>query len=1004
MGYSRANQSWLPGATYRLQFNQYFTLKQAASLVDYFHALGITDCYSSPLFMASPGSIHGYDITDYAKINPEIGSEEDLRAFAMLLRQKQMGLILDVVPNHMYIGDLSNPWWLDILENGPSSEYAPYFDIQWKPPKAVLANKVLLPFLAQQYGRALEDQEIKIVHRGDVFFAECYQKKLPIAQRTWSLILSPVLKKVKPELGENSTDVMELESIISALTHLPPLFEKSTEKLKEAKREKQVIKRRLKSLLKFSKEIQLALDRSLTELNGMKSNPLSFDSLDELLSQQAYRLCFWKVATEEINYRRFFDVNELAAIRVEEPEVFSAVHELVFWLLQQGWVTGIRVDHVDGLYDPEQYLKDLQEGCRQACLLQNHNNGTNSTHNEEKQSKPENNSGEFEEKESRMLLPKDPNRPFYIVVEKILSQNEELQPQWCVYGTTGYDFLNLLNGIFIDRESKKAFQDIYAQFADVPQRLNDMVYTCKKLIMYVSMSSEIHALSLLLDRISEQHRWSQDLTLGSLRYALREVIACFSVYRSYFRDAQDGASQESQKHILAAIREAKRRNRPTNETIFDFIRSVLLFEDPEGLSAAQKKERRIFAMRFQQLTGTIMAKGVEDTFFFRSYALASLNEVGAQWGAFGVPLERFHAENQKRLEKWPDTLLASSTHDTKRGEDCRARINVLSEIPQEWKEAVTFWHEMNYSKKKIEEEAQIPSQNEEYLIYQELLGTWPFDGIDSKTSPEYLKRMQRHIKKALREAKVHTTWMNPNEEYEAAVDEFIQKILSLELQNNFVRNFDQFASRVLHAGIFNSLSQTLIKMTVPGIPDFYQGSELWNLSLVDPDNRGVVDYSDRIRYLDQLQKRAVKDKPSLINELKKTIADGKLKLYLISQVLNFRKAHQQLFARGSYVPLQAAGEQQEHLIGYARQLGKKRIIILTSRFFTKLGIDKEGGIDPQHWSDSMMIMPSDWVQTHYRDLFTSLEVIPQLNNEKTVIYASQVFTSLPFCFLESVEE
>jgi (1->4)-alpha-D-glucan 1-alpha-D-glucosylmutase len=813
-----------------------------------------------------------------------------------------------------------------------------------------------------------------------------------------------------PLLGESNSHVMELESIISALAHLPLTTEKNLDKLKEAKREKEVIKRRLAVLFQEKKEIKEALDLSLRELNGVKSQPQSFDALDELMSSQAYRPSFWQVATEEINYRRFFDVNELAATRVEEPEVFYAVHELIFWLIQQGWITGIRVDHVDGLYDPQQYLSDLQEGCRQALSVIPAKKIDEPPNGAEAYSPGEGSPGRGDaplgKKELAGTIPakkidEPPNgakdslqgtRPFYIIVEKILGQTEEIRPEWAIYGTTGYDFLNLLNGIYVDRSQKQAFQELYGSFTGESQRTSDLVYHCKKVILFSSMSSEIHALSILLDAISEQHRWSQDFTLGSLRFALREIIACFSVYRSYVRGGKEAIDGESRKQILAAVREAKRRCRFMGDSIFDFIQSVLLLEDTEGKTAAQMKERRAFVMRLQQLTGVIMAKGVEDTAFFCSYPLASLNEVGADLGAFGVSLDRFHTENQKRLEKWPDALLATSTHDTKRSEDVRARLNVLSEIPEEWKNAIKRWHGINLSKKKINEDEEIPSRNEEYLLYQELVGSW------LTLDDNYVERIQRQMKKVLREAKIHTNWLNPNLDYEGWVDEFIKKILNNNEENAFLADFLKFIEPISKAGMWNSLSQTLLKMTSPGIPDFFQGSELWYFHLVDPDNRDAVDYSIRQKLLKEIQERSLNDRLSLIHELKNNLEDGRIKLFLINEVLNFRKNNQRLFARGAYIPLRAEGHRKEHIISFSRRLREGNVIIAAPRFLSGF---LTGG---QDWNDSVIELPPEFYPGRYRDLLTNEEIAVVMKRDKAVLQISEVFRYLPFSLLVRCEK
>ena len=654
----------LPTSTYRFQFNHNFTLKQASALIDYLSDLGITDCYASPLTLARRGSLHGYDVTDHSIINPEIGGEEQLVEFAYGLRSRDMGLILDTVPNHMCITHPSNGWWTDVLENGPSSPFARFFDIDWDPPKADLKNKVLLPVLGDQYGKVLENQQIKITCEGGTFALHFYEFVLPVAPRTWTLLLEPVLEKLRPILGESDSAVVELASIVTALTYLPLRTETEPERVKERLREKEVIKGRLSALTETSADVRAAIDVSLTEINGVKGDPRSFDRLERLLEDQAYRLSFWGVATDEINYRRFFDINELAAIRVEEPEVFDAVHRLTLRLVQQGLITGLRIDHVDGLLDPGQYLRLLQKRCAEAQARN------------------------IEHPHSAV----DSGRayPFYVIAEKILTGPERLSKDWPVYGTTGYEFLNMLNSVFVEDRNGEQFRDLYGRFTGAQPDFRELVYQCKRLVLRASMSGEQNMLARRLDRISEQHRWSRDFTLNSLGRVLAEVIACFPVYRSYVT-ATGELTDDDRRYIRSAISHAKRRNPALSPSAFDFLASVLLLEHPKGLDEAARAERLQFTLQFQQLTSPVNAKGYEDTALYRFYPLASLNEVGGGPAPFGLSVQAFHAGNVRRLEEWPHGLSATTTHDTKRSEDVRARINVLSEIPDEWERAIWRW-------------------------------------------------------------------------------------------------------------------------------------------------------------------------------------------------------------------------------------------------------------------------------------------------------------------------
>src|SRR5579884_3794983 len=748
-------------ATYRLQFNKNFTFSQAAAIAGYLHELGITDCYASPILMARPGSIHGYDVIDHTRLNPELGTEDDFLRFSSELKERGMGLIADVVPNHMCVDKSFNAWWTDVLENGPSSPYARFFDIDWNPPKEELHAKVLLPVLGDQYGRVLENQEIRIEYDKGAFQACYYESRFPIAPRTWRLILRDAVEELRPELGETHEDLIELESILTALEHLPDRTETEDARVRERQREKEVNRRRICRVVEKNGRVLAAIERVLARINGEKGDPHSFDTLEKLLEAEAYRLSFWRVAADEINYRRFFDINELAAIRVEDPTVFSAVHGLILRLVHEGHVTGMRVDHPDGLFDPEQYFRDLQRGA-------------------------------MGETPAPAEGAESSEKPFYIVAEKILTGDERMRSSWAIQGTTGYDFLNLLNGVFVDNARRKAFQQLYERLTDSRSSYEETIYYSKRLVLLASMSSELNVLARWLDRISEQHRYSRDFTFESLRYALREVITCFPVYRTYTRLDQEEPGNEDRRYIDAAVDAARRRNPVVNESVFDFIRDLLLLDNPDRLTAEQQLERRLFVMRFQQLTGPVMAKGVEDTAFYRFYPLASLNEVGAEPQTFGITVPMFHRKNGARLHAWPHSMLATSTHDTKRSEDVRARINVLSEIPLEWYRAVERWQKLNRQFRTDINGNEAPSTNEAYLLYQTLVGTWPLEAMTRESHTAYIGRIQTYMEKALHEAKVHTSWVNPNREWDEAVRRFVSGVLEDTPENRFLADFREF--------------------------------------------------------------------------------------------------------------------------------------------------------------------------------------------------------------------
>lgn len=982
----------IPCATYRLQFNNQFTFKQADALVDYLYDLGISDCYASPVLMAQPGSQHGYDVTDPSKLNPEIGTEEEFIAFAQGLRQREMGLMMDVVPNHMCIAGGGNRWWNDVLENGPSSPFSDFFDIDWHPPKLDLRNKVLLPVLGDQYGRALERQQIKLTYSRGAFFAQYYQMRLPIAPRTYAQILEMLLSRLKNQLDELHTDVLELESIITALRHLPPRTAMHPEKIKERRRDKEIIKRRLASLVTASGTVRSTLKETLADFNGVPGKPRSFDQLEALLADQAYRLCYWRVAADEINYRRFFDVNELAAIRVEAPPVFAAVHDLIFRLMTQGWVTGLRIDHVDGLFDPGRYLEDLQRSSLIAFAQ---------ARREPKAGK----SGRLDSASRQAALTHEVGKPCYVVVEKILGHNEPLSADWPVHGTTGYDFLNLLNGVFVDTRKDLAFQQLYERFTDNTVKFNNLTYECKKLILRVAMSSELHVLARRLDRISEHHRYSRDFTLNSLEDALAELVACFPVYRSYISENQTSVSAADRGYILSAIRIAKRRNPATSPSIFDFIGSILLLDDLDSLDEAERALRRHFVSSFQQLTGPVMAKGLEDTAFYRHYPLVSLNEVGGHPEKFGVSVESFHLVNQRRASQWPNSLSATSTHDTKRSEDVRARINVLSEIPTRWYRAIRRWQSLNQAKKTQLEEFLVPDANEEYLFYQTLIGIWPLEStaqpsaMNAEGHAVFVQRIEEYLIKALREAKLHSSWISSNDEYEQAVRQFVQAVLEPGEGNDFLKSFVEFQQMVSRAGMFNSLSQALLKIAAPGVPDFYQGTEIWNFHLVDPDNRQPVDYAHRQQLLYSFRG---KNLIALVSEMLSDPADGRIKLYLTKQALAFRREHQALFSNGGYLPLRSAGEKARHVIAFARTSEKGNVIAMAARFFTQLCDASQLPIGGQVWNETAVVLPEALKSGNYRDVLTGQFVQIREKQGKRALLLAEVFAHLPVALLEQV--
>jgi (1->4)-alpha-D-glucan 1-alpha-D-glucosylmutase len=958
----------IPAATYRLQLNPHFSFHDAAALAPYLRALGVSACYVSPVLQARSGSSHGYDVCDHGRLNADLGGQQGFEAFAAALHQQGLGLILDAVPNHMGIGDAGNVWWMDVLENGPGSVYASYFDVDWHPVNPDLQDKVLLPLLEDQYGRVLEAGKLRLDYQDGAFFLCYYQARLPIAPCTYGAILERPCAQLANVLGEQHPHLRELRSILTALRYLPARTELAPDQVLERHREKEVIKRRLAELCAACPDIQAAIDASVEQLNGTPGDPRSFDLLDALMERQAYRLAYWRVAGEEINYRRFFDVNDLAAIRMELPEVFQSTHQVLFRLLAEGKSTGLRIDHPDGLRDPASYFRQLQLHYALACA----DLGADG--------RPEGLARAVDSALSEGGPGAGPaGWPLYVVAEKILAEGEQLPPDWAVHGTTGYDFLNLVNRLFVDAETREAFDRIYQSFTGASAGYDQRISSAKKMTMLVLMASEINALAHQLDRIAERNRRCRDFTLNSLTFALREVIACLSVYRTYITGPEAVAPRD-RVVVEAAVEEAKRRNPRTAEAVFDFVGDVVLLRGVDDFAEADRPRLVEWALKFQQLTGPIMAKSVEDTVFYTYNRLVSLNEVGGSPDQYGISVAAFHRQNAERLERWPHSLLATSTHDTKRSEDVRARLNALSEMPAEWQAAVTRWGRLNSSKKAVVEDQPAPDRNDEYLLYQTLLGAWPTEPLTAEALPAFRERIAAYLHKATKEAKVHTSWINPNEEYDAAVRQFVVRLLPDTPDDPFVNDLLALQRRVAFFGYFNSLAQVLLKLTSPGVPDLYQATELWDFSLVDPDNRRPVDYILRQEMLTQLRMRldeGGQDRTPLTDELLANLPDGRIKLYVIYQTLNFRRTHEELFARGDYVSLEAIGSRRDHVCAFARVSGGQVLVSIVPRLVVRLADGAERvPVGAEVWGNTRLLLPPPLVGRRFVNLFTGEGLAP----------------------------
>jgi (1->4)-alpha-D-glucan 1-alpha-D-glucosylmutase len=890
-----------PAATYRLQFYGGFRFVDGRDLVPYLSDLGITDLYSSPRYKARRGSSHGYDIANPLRVNSELGTEEDFDEMAEKLRHYGMGLLLDTVPNHM-AASYENPWWMDVLENGQSSAYASYFDINWRPATTKAAflqeNRVLFPVLGDLYGNVLANGELTLKIEDTGISVRYYDTRLPLDPKSYALILRRAVAAA-PQLTE-------LADLIGEIERLPERDDRATERIMERRRSKERVKEALWRVYQFDPAAKSAVDDALQQVGA------SVDALDELLSQQAYRLAYWKIGYEEINYRRFFDINELVALRIELPEVFDNRNQSTLALVRNRKVTGLRIDHIDGLWDPLCYLRRLRS--------------------------------------------KSQNADLYMVVEKILGREEALPADWPVQGTTGYEFLNAVNGVLVQPEGLKRLEEIYSRRTGSYLPFAELCYDATKLVMERLFTGDVNALAHHLGALAARHRQARDIRMSELKDGLVEVTACLPVYRTYIHGFE--ISPEDRGIIERTLALARRRTsaEQVSDAAFEFLRSVLLLEPPYYLEE-RKEEWLDFVMRWQQFTGPVMAKGFEDTASYRHNSLISLNEVGGDPIREHPPasLEEFHLFNAARRERWPDTMNATATHDTKRGEDARARLNVLSEMPDEWDSQLGRWMEWNASKKVSVSGALAPSASEEILLYQTILGAWP-NRQDEEA--EFRDRVKEFVIKALREAKQSSSWIAPHQQYEQAVQTFVDRILE---GGEFVTDFREFQQRLAAAGARNSLSQLVLKIAAPGVPDFYQGTELWNFTLVDPDNRRPVDYKRRASLLDTLRRREAEDRIGLIRDLAANPLQDEMKLFVTWRGLDFRKSQRDMFARGDYVPLETRGACAGHVVSFARRLGDRWAVVAAPRWTSALA----------DWADTEIVLPPD-APREWRDVLTGL--------------------------------
>src|SRR6185437_11764598 len=890
--------------------NRDFTFAKAAELVDYLAELGISHVYASPFLKARPGSTHGYDIIDHNKLNPEIGERDDLVGLSDRLNQRGMGLVLDFVPNHMGVGP-DNAWWVDVLEWGRLSPYAGFFDIDWRSPRPDLTGKVLLPVLGDQYGVILAKGEIRLGFEADAgrFCARYYDHRFPISP----LCYAELLREAAAPPGAAGGELRRLAESFAGLDR-----SRTPQHKQSAHAAGEQLKVALAALAAREPAVQASLEQTAANWNGELGDDESWRRLHTLLEAQAYRIAYWRVAADEINYRRFFNINDLAGIRIELPELFERAHRLVLTLVAERRLDGLRIDHIDGLFDPAAYCERLQ---REAASVA-----------------------------------EQPAGSFYILVEKILAPYEAMR-NWPVAGSTGYDFIREAGGLLVDPAGERLLLRAYRRFTGRTDAFDAVLYAGKRRVTDVNLSSEANVLAHGFHALSSGDWRSRDFTLNGMRAALDEVIAAFPIYRTYVSDA--GADDEDRRYIAWAVKQAKRRWPGADTSIFDFIQGVLTLELAKDGSGYDRRAVLELAMKFQQVTGPVMAKGAEDTAFYRYVPLLALNEVGGDPRRFGVSTAAFHRLMETRAKRWPSGMLASSTHDTKRGEDARARLALLSEMPRDWGKRVSLWARLNRLRRGEVDGAPAPDRNDEYFFYQTVVGAWPLDlkPDDAAGLTSLCERVHATMTKAVREAKEHSSWSNPNAEYEAVLGRFVAGALDGSRPNPFLQDMHAFVESLARRGAINSLAQTLIKLAAPGVPDTYQGGELWDFSMVDPDNRRPVDWAIRRRLLDELRRRfseAPADRQALA-ELAAHWRDGREKLFLTWRALALRRAQPALFAGGSYVPLQTAGRHADRLVAFARIANGHAAVAVAPRLVTPL-LRNGGGID---WADTVVTLPAD---------------------------------------------
>jgi (1->4)-alpha-D-glucan 1-alpha-D-glucosylmutase len=929
----------VPAATYRIQFRRDFGFARAADLVPYLAALGITDLYASPVFRSRPESTHGYDVVDPRTLSPRLGSAEEFDSLAGSLSGRGMGLLLDIVPNHM-AATAANPWFRDVLEKGMRSPFARFFDIDWSE-----EERTLLPILGEPLSEAIEKGQLSLEVGDSGLMVRYFDRAIPLDPATYGELLLHRSDRLEETLDEEDPLRQEFRRLLDRIEALPPSSEISPGEIGATGGRREVVKRRLLELYRSRETLREFLDENILEFNDTAQDPAL---LAGLLEQQAYRLAFWRESARHLNYRRFFNISDLIGVRVEDPEVFETTHALALRLVGEGKVTGLRVDHIDGLLDPEAYLSRLQ---------------------------------------NRLAASSGRPGTLFLVVEKILEAEETLPPQWPVAGATGYEFLGDVQGLFLDPRGLETLRRGYARRTGDNRGMGDVAYEEKRHIIQTRLAPETHSLSRELEAIARETPEGEDLPARDLTRALVEVTACLPVYRTYVSGFE--VPPRDREVMETALAAARRRGAAPSAGL-DVLTRVLLLDFPEALPADRRRGWLAFVQRWQQFTGPVMAKGVEDTAFYLLNALLSVNEVGSDGEA--VSVEQFHRRMGERLRFWPHGLSATSTHDTKRSEDVRARLGVLTEIAPEWERRLDRWMEWNASRRGRVREMVVPDASEETLLYQTLLGAWP---LSEDEVGAFRQRLRGFLVKSLREGKLHSRWTDPDSEYEAAVLDFAERILEDSPGNRFLPDFHAFRGRLAATGAVNSLAQTLLKIMAPGVPDFYQGTEVWDFSLVDPDNRRPVDFPRRRAALRRLDADAEEDLPALLEDLRSRWQDGRIKLYLISRALRVRASRPELFARGLYLPLDARGGESSRVIALARHRGDDWILAAVPRQVARWQ-SEEAPLGDFPLGDTSLSLPPE-APRRWRDALTG----ETRAAEGDILSVRRLFHRFPVCLLVS---